>query len=81
MISLDLQRPPNISDAQWRKMLMQVLAQAKAATPVRTGRLKAGWQLLGDALVNEVPYAEFVNDGTPRMAPRNMTGRALSALR
>ena len=70
----------NMSEAQRRKLLQRLLREVKAATPVKTGQLRDGWYLDGDILRNDVPYAEYVNDGTPKMAPRDMTGRALAAL-
>jgi hypothetical protein len=44
----------------------EFLATLKARTPVRTGRLQAGWELVPDPgrvalhVVNEVPYAVHV---------------------
>ena len=81
MILLDLVKPEGMSDVAWKSAKKKAIAAAKAATPVRTGRLKAGWRLIGDQLVNDMPYGGYVNDGTPRMAARDMTGVALSALR
>ena len=59
----------------------------KEKTPVRTGRLKAGYEkveasALGDraASVNEVPYAGFVDLGTTKMAPRNMRQHAKNSV-
>ena len=81
MILLDLVRPEGMTDVGWKAAKKKAMAAAKDVTPVKTGRLKAAWRLVGDKLVNDTPYGGYVNDGTPRMAARNMTGVALSALR
>lgn len=59
----------------------------KEFTPVRTGELKAGYytepaeQLGDDAyLFNDTPYHDYVNDGTPMMAPRNMVEKGIAMI-
>ena len=60
--------------------MKHALAQAKQAameygvkevaswTPVKTGRLKAGWQNDNrSAIYNEVPYTKYVEEGTYKM--------------
>jgi hypothetical protein len=59
---------------------------ARAGTPVRTGRLRSGWRVgsggNGDSRVaNDVPYARFVEYGTRHKAPAAMLGRALARAR
>lgn len=56
------------------------LAIVKSFTPVKTGRLKRGWRLIGGDLVNNVPYAEFVEFGTKFMSARNFVKRAMGPL-
>ena len=80
MVFLDLIRPAGLTDRQWFQMKLRALSAAMNATPVRTGRLKNGWTIKGDRIENPVEYAQYVNDGTPRMAPRSMTGAALKVL-
>lgn len=64
-----------------------VAADAAARTPVHTGALRAGWKVVpGDdpgtsVVVNEVPYARFVEYGTRRRAAAAMLGRAIAAVR
>jgi HK97 gp10 family phage protein len=60
--------------------------EARAGTPVRSGRLRAGWRVgrLADGdptVTNEVDYAPFVEYGTRHMPPRAMLGRALARYR
>ncbi len=63
-----------------------VMNDARAATPVVTGTLRRSWRTStvanGDTqIVNDAPYARFVEYGTRRMAPRAMLGRALAKAR
>ena len=82
MINVELPSPPQgVSPEAWARHLQLILRRAKQVTPVRTGRLQAGWYLDGNSLRNDVPYAEFVNDGTPRLEPRRMTQQAMKLLR
>lgn len=66
------------------KVARAVMAAIRGATPVRTGRRAGGWrsEQLGSTLrvLNDVPNAVYVNDGTPRMAPRDMTGAGRASL-
>lgn len=85
MIDFELPRPPGMPDEEWEAYVDQALKLIKKYTPVKTGKLRDGWTLAdlsGDyaLLSNDVPYAEYVNDGTPYMAPHNMTGLTLAAL-
>lgn len=55
------------------------------ATPVKTGKLKAGWKMkpiteVGDMVevTNNVEYAIYVNDGTHKMAPRLMVEKGIA---
>ena len=82
MINLDFPRPKGMTDAQWAEYSKKMISVLRSVTPVKTGRLRAGWELTElfpheATITNSVPYAEYVNDGTPRMGPRNMTGKAL----
>lgn len=84
-VSFVYQKPTNVSDSIWRYLVGQGLSTLQRVTPVRTGRLKDGWYIKslmpdGVEFANDTPYAEYVNDGTPRMAPRDMTGRATAAM-
>lgn len=83
-ISFIYQKPPGVSDSIFRYLQGQGLATLQRVTPVDTGNLQNGWyikQLAPDMIefANDVDYAEYVNDGTPKMAPRDMTGRAIAA--
>jgi hypothetical protein len=57
-----------------------------AATPVLTGRLAAGWQIIKDhegerRVVNAVPYAKYVEYGTRYMSPEPMIGPVMARYR
>lgn len=55
---------------------------ARHITPVQTGDLRAGWfkDYAQGAIINEVPYALFVDEGTRFMAPRDMSGKTTAKL-
>jgi hypothetical protein len=60
-----------------------VAADTVSNTPVRTGRLAAGWKVshYGGTewlVTNEVPYAKHVEFGTRHAPPVGMLGRAFS---
>jgi hypothetical protein len=80
MVEYELTRPDGLTDYRWQQYIKRAMKTLRALTPVRTGDLQAGWDIgdetpNGVMFVNEVPYAQFVNDGTPRMGAVNMTGR------
>jgi hypothetical protein len=65
----------------------QIAADARASTPVTTGRLAGGWHTApgrdpGTTLVvNDVEYARYVEYGTRRRRAVAMLGRALASRR
>lgn len=65
------------------KVVMNILLKtAKRLTPVRTGFLRASWKLVKHkrlhwSLVNNAPYAGYVEHGTSRFKGRHMLKRAL----
>lgn len=71
---------------QVRAIGLHINTQAVQMTPVDTGRLRAAWLTesgdLPDGEVyvdikNPVEYARYVEEGTDKMAPRRMLGRAI----
>ena len=60
---------------------MEFLARVKEKTPVRTGKLQAGWEASATpseiTVWNDVEYAEYVENGTPFQAPQGMLSRTL----
>jgi Bacteriophage HK97-gp10, putative tail-component len=63
-----------------------VRQESRAGTPVDTGTLRAGWRTSRTAggdptVVNDVPYARFVEYGTAHRPPVAMLGRALARYR
>ncbi len=86
MVDFEFERPEGMSDQEWQVLAQKALKLLRQYTPVRTGKLRDGWTLASltpDQLVitNPVEYAEYVNNGTPRMGARNMTGLTLDALK
>lgn len=64
-----------------RDTLEPVKAMVQATTPVRSGRLRAGWETNRvDTVYNEVPYSDFVEAGTKRMRGRFMLRDSLEAI-
>ena len=65
------------------KLVMNALKSAVAAnTPVRTGYLKSRWKvvrrkLLNYSLVNDAPYALYVEEGTSRHAGAHMLKKGI----
>lgn len=62
---------------------MAVKHDAEALTPVKSGRLKKGYEIieisaLGQTVEvkNEVPYSGFIEFGTENIQPRAMLGQA-----
>ena len=85
-----------VTDARARRYAVQkdiadiagrIAADARANTPVQTGRMAAGWRTVpgrdpGTTLVvNDVPYSVYVEHGTKNMPARAPLGRALAAAR
>ena len=76
------------TNAEIRRMTEHAFQRILARTPVRTGRLKAGWVLhyalnqgiLEATIINEVEYVLFVEYGTYKMAPRAMVEQTLREL-
>lgn len=60
----------------------RILTKTKQATPVKTGTLKEGWELEKTdkdtvTVKNDVPYAGYVENGTPKMDGRFMLRTAI----
>ena len=53
--------------------------EVRKITPVRTGRLKAGYEVEGSEVSNDVYYLPYVNDGTWKQAGQHFIERALTA--
>lgn len=55
--------------------------ELRSATPVDTGRARAGWRKggSGDTLTvsNEVPYIRYLNEGSPSRPPSMFIPRAI----
>jgi len=71
---------------QVRAIGLHINTQAVQMTPVDTGRLIEGWlSESGDLpsgeiyvdIKNPVEYARYVEEGTDKMTPRRMLGRAI----
>lgn len=78
-----------LKNGKYKKYVEEALQEArdyaetavKARTPVRTGELKANWQVgkskTSVTFSNQTPYAAFVEYGTRRMKPRAMMQKTL----
>ena len=79
--------PRRVVDRDIGDIADRVCQDAASRTPVETGRLKAGWRVergMYDAVrlvVNDVPYARFVEYGTVNMAAEPMLGPAVARAR
>lgn len=55
---------------------IEFMARVKEKTPVESGELQGAWGFTMKAedieIYNVAEYAEFVENGTPKMAPRGM---------
>lgn len=72
--------------ATTREKAEAIKKSAAARTPVRSGRLRAGWQVVRtgpDAfrVENDVPYAETIELGTQRRPGAHMLGLAIADAR
>lgn len=54
----------------------ETITRIKRRTPVRTGNLQRGWATqdtdYGFDVVNDQPYAVYVEEGTPKQRPQGM---------
>ena len=71
------------AELQSKVVMNLVLKKAKSFTPVRTGFLKKSWKLIKHkrlhwSIVNDAPYAAYVESGTPRFSGRHMLKKALA---
>jgi hypothetical protein len=55
----------------------QLMSALKAATPVDTGRARAGWHMTMRGIENEVPYIGRLNQGSSKQAPALFIERTL----
>ena len=84
-VKMTFSRPAGMTKSQWNKVADQAVKVVKSVTPVDTGRLKSSWEETRKTsrsvtVTNDCDYAVYVNDGTPKMAPRGMTEIAQTIL-
>jgi len=60
-----------------KELLLEIKKEVELKTPVDTGELKSGWQIDGNSLVNEVPYAGYIETGTIYQRPVGMVTTTL----
>lgn len=65
---LRLQFQTEVAD-QKKVILEKLKMELVHATPVDTGEARSGWQVIGDALVNNVKHISLLNAGTSAQAP------------
>jgi hypothetical protein len=81
MFTATIDRPAGLTDDQWDKAALSAYDTLLAETPVATGNLLNSWSSprVSDStmtVTNSADYAEFVFEGTSRMAPRDAPGAA-----
>ena len=54
-----------------KRETLKLVRHLKRATPIDTGKAKAGWKLSGSAIINRVPYITYLNKGSSKQAPSN----------
>ena len=87
-VKLVYHRPTGLTSGQWNKVANQAVKVVKSVTPVDTGRARSSWEetrktrrsvtVTGNEEI--APYLGYLNDGTPKMAPRDMVGKAKTIL-
>jgi hypothetical protein len=79
MISIDIRSTNDISKeiASVQKKLQQLpqesLIEFQNLTPIRTGNARRNTRLQGDTIVANYPYAQRLDQGASRQAPKGMT--------
>lgn len=62
---------PDIDDLK-EYIIEEVALRIQARTPVDTGNARDGWNIDGDAIVNMVPYVQYLEFGWSQQAPNGM---------
>ena len=80
MIKIDISYTDNISkeikdlNKKLNSLAQEYLVEYKSLTPIRTGNARRSTHLQGkDTIVANYPYAERLDEGWSRQAPRGMT--------
>jgi hypothetical protein len=80
-VKLDLRDVPAYIDRENKELVQNVMKQLydeiRDKTPVRSGKLKDGWELLPEQIRNEVPYAGFIERGTEYISPVGMVATTI----
>jgi hypothetical protein len=58
-------------------VMLDVLLDLRAATPVDTGEARDGWSARIDGIENRVEHIEFLNKGTSKQAPSHFIERTV----
>jgi HK97 gp10 family phage protein len=79
---LDRDAPRRAVDRPVGRIASAVTRSAQGRTPIRTGRLRAAWRTIRDDnaryhVINDVPYARFVEFGTRNTPAQPMLGPAV----
>jgi len=61
------------------KIIQNLIEKLKSATPVDTGRARDGWIKNGDSIENNVPYIDYLNEGSSKQAPSHFIEKTLLA--
>lgn len=78
-VNANLKLPKDLVDTE--ALLDGAQDYARAITPVRTGRLRAGWYTQPKQLRNDVHYGVYVSEGTRFMPAQHQVGRTVKWIR
>lgn len=83
---LDVNAPRRVVDPVVQRIAQGVLRDVVTATPHQTGDLRRGWRLVRARdgkwrVLNDVPYARFVEYGTVHRPAAAMLGRTIASWR
>ena len=60
------------------RLLQNIYAEIVMKTPIDTSTLLDGWKIENGSIINDVPYAGFVENGTIHMKPVGMVATTLA---
>jgi hypothetical protein len=60
-----------------KELLEEIKKSCEERTPVASGRLKNSWKIEGNSVINDVPYAGIVEEGSSSHRPVGMVATTL----
>jgi hypothetical protein len=81
-VNIDLSKELSKEGEKRKKIEMEKLVNSlRDATPVDTGRARAGWKVEENKIINDVEYIDELNAGSSKQAPSHFIERTLLANR